>query len=170
MPYDMNRQLARGENAEQRLDEHFSDRFEITPATRAQQRQGIDRIFQHCETGAHYAIEYKTDWTAAQTGNAFVETVSVDTQNKPGWAYASQADWLIYYVPGTGTIYIVSFAALRRNLPQWLARCKDAPPIPNRGYNTLGILVPLRDFARCCQKIERMEGDHGNGTSYSAAR
>lgn len=160
MTYNMSQQLARGEAAERRLDKHFASRFHITPATRAQQRRGIDRIFQQRKTGARHAIEYKTDWTAARTGNAFVETVSVDAQNKPGWAYASRADWLIYYVPGQvrykGTIYMISFAALRAQLPRWTARYREAPPIPNRGYNTLGILVPLREFARCCQKIERM--------------
>lgn len=156
MTYSMNEQLARGESAEERLDKHFSDRFAITPATRDQQRHGIDRVFRHRETGAYYHIEYKTDWTAASTGNAFVETVSVDAQNKPGWAYASEADWLIYYVPGRRTIYIMSFPTLREQLPRWLATCRDAPPIPNEGYNTLGILVPLTEFARHCQKIEQL--------------
>jgi hypothetical protein len=152
----MKQQLSRGEAAEHRLDNHFADRFDITPATREQQRRGIDRIFQHRETGARYTIEYKTDWTAASTGNAFVETVSVDAQGKPGWAYASQADWLIYYVPGQHRIYIMSFTALREQLPRWVERCRNAPPIPNQGYNTLGILVPLREFARHCQKIEEL--------------
>ena len=156
MTYDMGRQLARGEKAERRLDKHFADRFHITPVTREQQNQGIDRIFRHRKTGARYAIEYKTDWTAARTNNVFVETVSIDAQNKRGWAYTCQADWLIYYVPDKRAIYILSLSTLRAELPRWLDHYAISPPVRNPGYNTRGILVPLRDFRQCCQKIERM--------------
>lgn len=156
MVYRMDRQLAQGEAAEALLDRHFAGRFAITPATREQQRQGIDRIFVQRQTSKAYTIEYKTDWTAAKTGNAFVETVSVDTLNKPGWAYASQAQWLVYYVPGLRRVYLIDFIDLRKLLPQWVAECKAAPPIPNKGYNTLGILTPLAQFARCASRIEQV--------------
>jgi len=141
-------QLAKGEAAEAMLDHYFASRCQIQPATRAQQRQGIDRIFTHRQSGKCYTVEYKTDWTAARTGNAFIETVSVDTQGTPGWAYSSQADWLAYFIPDHRAIYLVAFADLRAQLPQWLATCKAAPPIPNHGYHTLGILVPLATFAQ----------------------
>lgn len=155
--YEMNGQLQKGEAAETQLDQHFADRFQIVPATREQQRQGIDRLFTHRETAKSYTIEYKTDWTAGRTGNAFVETVSVDMEGIPGWAYSSQADWLAYYVPGNATIYLIRFTHLRVQLPQWLRTCKAAPPIPNRGYHTLGILVPLTEFAQAASRIEVLQ-------------
>lgn len=158
MAYEMKKQLARGEEAEQLLDRHFADRFEIRAATRKEQRQGIDRIFVQHESQRRYLVEYKTDWTAGRTGNAFVETVSVDTKNIPGWAYSSQSDWLIYYVPDQQRILILSFARLRELLPSWIQKHKAAPPIPNRGYNTLGILVPLSIFEFACQKVEMLGG------------
>lgn len=162
MAYNMNWQLARGEDAERRLDRHFANRFHIAPATRAQQRQGIDRHFKPRRTvqnspGAAFTVEYKTDWTAARTGNAFIETVSVDSQGIPGWVYTSRADWLAYYVPGLHRVYLITFAALRARLPAWRHRHPPAPPIPNGSYNTLGILVPLNEFARTCQKIEKTQ-------------
>ena len=153
-PYSMAHQLAKGEAAEAHLDRHFATRFHIAPATRAQQRQGIDRHFTHRQSGATYTIEYKTDWKAAHTGNAFVETVSIDREKIPGWAYTSQAEWLAYFLPSHSTIYLIHFSELRRRLPQWLATCKSAPPIPNRGYHTLGILVPLKEFAQIAARIE----------------
>ena len=153
--YSMTDQRKKGEAAEVRLDRHFADRFLIAPASREQQRQGIDRLFTHRESGSTYTIEYKTDWTAARTGNAFVETVSVDTADIPGWAYTSQAEWLVYFIPKQRTIYLIAFDDLRANLPHWLAICKAAPPIPNYNYHTLGILVPLSDFAQIASRIER---------------
>lgn len=156
MIYDMSTQLARGEEAERLLDRHFADRFEIRDATRQQQRQGIDRIFIRYTTLRPYQIEYKTDWAASRTGNAFIETVSVDTKNIPGWAYTSRSQWLIYYLPPQQRILILSFAKLRTLLPQWVRIHKPAPPIPNQGYNTRGILVPLTEFEDVCQKIEQL--------------
>ena len=73
--YQMVEQLAQGEGAEARLDRHFAGRCIIQPATRAQQQVGIDRLFTHRQTGLTYTVEYKTDWTAGRTGNAFIETV-----------------------------------------------------------------------------------------------
>lgn len=152
--YSMTQQLAKGAGAEARLDRHFADRFQIEPATHNQQRQGIDRRFTHRESGIIYTVEYKTDWTAGRTGNAFVETVSVDRERTPGWAYSSQAEWLVYFVPKRLTIYRIAFTDLRARLPLWLATCKPAPPIPNHGYHTLGILVPLCEFAQVADHIE----------------
>lgn len=156
-PYEMSYQLQKGEAAEAQLDCHFATRFQITQATRAQQRQGIDRVFTKHATGDSYTIEYKTDWTAGRTGNAFVETVSVDTEEIPGWAYTSQAEWLAYFVPDRSTVYLLQFTQLRQQLPHWLGICKVAPPIPNQGYNTLGILVPLAEFAQIADKIETID-------------
>lgn len=153
-PYSMAQQLRKGETAEAHLDQHFADRFRIVPASREQQRLGIDRIFIKHTTGHSYTVEYKTDWTAGRTGNAFVETVSVDSGQIPGWAYSSHAEWLLYFVPATRTIYLITFADLRAQLSQWISTCKAAPPIPNAGYHTLGILVPLTKFARVASRIE----------------
>lgn len=154
--YQLDEQLAQGEGAEARLDHHFQDRFLIQPATRAQQRGGIDRLFTHRQTGISYTIEYKTDWTAGHTGNAFIETVSVDTEQIPGWAYTSQAEWLVYFVPIRLALYLIAFSDLRAQLPHWLLSCRAAPPIPNQGYCTHGILVPLSQLARCASRIEKV--------------
>jgi len=101
MTYTFDTQKARGDAGESFLDQVFAADYEVRPATRAEQRRGIDRIFTHRQTGRRLTVEYKTDYKAAHTGNAFVETVSVDTAGKAGWAYSSAADYLIYYVPAT---------------------------------------------------------------------
>lgn len=150
--YDFKQQLARGQTHEHFLDTFFNEWFVICEATRDQQRQGIDRIFTDNNTAAVHTVEYKADTTASRTGNAFVETISVDTANKPGWAYSSQADWLFYYLPQDGLIYFWKFFALRRHLPRW-AKQFPTRAIPNNGYKTHGLLVPLDEFERYATKV-----------------
>lgn len=145
--YDFKQQLLQGARGEQDLDLFFAQWYVVQPVTMAQQRQGIDRIFRRKCDGREYRVEYKTDWTASKTGNAFVETVSVDTTGKAGWAVTSQADVLIYYLPEDLLIYVFNFRSLRTLLAYWR---KHYPTrrIPNNGYHTHGLLVPLHEFER----------------------
>lgn len=152
MTYDFKTQLHCGQTHEHFLDEFFNRWFVIADATRDQQRQGIDRMFTDKDTGAIHAVEYKADTTASRTGNAFVETISVDTANKLGWAYTSMADWLFYYLPKDGLIYFFEFAKLRRHLPRWTKQY-PARSIPNNGYKTVGLLVPLAEFEAHATKV-----------------
>lgn len=150
--YDMRQQLKKGEAAERYLDSLFEDEFAIRPATRQQQRQGIDRIFTRRSDGREYRIEYKADKTAARTGNAFVETVSVDTYSKPGWAYTCRSDYIFYYVVGDGPVYILKPADIKRRLDRWAAQYEKRR-IPNSGYHTEGLLVPLEEFEKMAIQI-----------------
>jgi hypothetical protein len=143
--YDMHRQLRKGEAAEQYLDSFFLHQFAIQPATPEEQRQGIDRRFTRLSDGREFKIEYKADKTAAKTGNAFVETISVDTQNKPGWALTCQADFILYYIVGTRLLYILRPSDIQQRLEQWAAQYPERY-IPNGAYHTVGLLVPLHEF------------------------
>lgn len=151
--YSFRTQLANGAQGEARLDTWFGHWFTIRHATDAEQHRGIDRIFTR--DGHTYAVEYKTDSRASSTGNAFVETVSVDTTGKPGWAYSSEADVLCYYVPVSEVIYIIDMRKLRHHLPQW-QRQYQARKIPNDGYYTHGLLVPLDEFERIAQRVDSL--------------
>ena len=146
--YDFNEQLAEGQAYELRLDNHFR-RFniEIRPATMDEQRQGIDRFFTHRTTGKVDTMEYKADSLAGRTGNAFIETISVDTTGKPGWAVASRARYLAYMVTEPETIYLIDMRALRAALPVWQAKYPTRQA-QNNGYRTHGVLVPLHELER----------------------
>jgi hypothetical protein len=144
--HDFNSSFAVGRDGEEFLDKLFSIKFTIEQVDREDQRRGIDRYFTgKSEDAKRLAIEYKTDHRAADTGNAFIETVSVDSADKEGWAYKSQADYLIYYLPEDGLIYSIRMSALRRCLDRW-AQEYPTRAAPNKGYNTYGILVPLHEF------------------------
>jgi hypothetical protein len=154
MTYQFAPKLAEGQTYEQQLDARFADRYIIQPATPQQQRQGIDRVYRP-RNNPHQVlyIEYKADRTAVRTGNAFVEIVSVDTANKPGWAITSQADWLFYLVPGEAeALYIIRMADLRRSLPAWRTAYQTRR-VPNDGYHTVGLLVPLDEFERIAYTV-----------------
>lgn len=151
--YNFDAQFRQGTAGEQYLDGLFGEQFDIQPATREQQRQGIDRIFRNRRTGKTLTVEYKTDWTASKTGNAFVETLSADKDRKAGWALTSQADYLVYCVPGDGAaIYIIPMQRIRAKLFDWSLACEERK-IKNEGYNTVGLLVPLCEFERIAEEV-----------------
>ena len=143
MNYQFDAQLKQGKLGEADMDDYFSEWYFIQPATKVQQQIGIDRIFIGKKDGRIITVEYKSDEKAAQTGNIFIETVSVDRTNKKGWAYTSHAQILIYYVPSMGNIYIFSMAEIKMNLPEWCKIYKKKS-VPNEGYNTIGLAIPLK--------------------------
>ncbi|MBK8772676.1 MAG: hypothetical protein IPM06_19925 [Rhizobiales bacterium] len=147
MTYHFQDQLTIGQQYEAQLDAMFADRFTIVPATPQQQRQGIDRVYRpHDKPQNMMTVEYKADITAASTGNAFVEIVSVDTAKRPGWAIASEAEWLMYFVPAEPQVlYIIRFEDLHARIARW-QRTYEQRRIPNDGYHTVGLLVPLAEF------------------------
>lgn len=138
--------LAQGEAVERQLDAIFEQRYIVRLATRAQQRQGIDRLMADRD-GNQFAMEYKADWRAAETGNAFIETVSVDTAGKPGWARTSKADWLVYAIPPHGIAYGIPMSVVRAMVPEWAARYPTRPA-RNSAYSTHGICVPVPELVR----------------------
>jgi hypothetical protein len=82
--------------------------------------------------------------------------MSADTAGRPGWAYYSQAECLVYYVPSAGRIYVIRLAVMRRLLSQW-AQCY--PQALREGHLTRGILVPLVELgAHAEAAIDIVEG------------
>jgi len=136
------------------LDRYFKQWYDVAPASEAQQRDGIDRVFSCQKTGRRFTVEYKADGVAARTGNAFVETWSVAEDKRRGWAYTSHAQMLIYFVPQTGAIYMASMLKIKEMLETWTADYREKS-VKNSGkngnpYTTKGLPVPLLEFARCC--------------------
>lgn len=155
--YNFDQQRQQGGEGETFLDAFFAARgYTIRTATREEQRQGIDRAFTSPRTGQESLVEYKTDHTAARTGNAFIETVSVDSAGKMGWALTAQADYLIYYIPPSSVIYVVPFRAISWELPRWI---REYPPkqAQNDGYSTHGIVIPLAELEQHAIRVYRLD-------------
>lgn len=156
MVHGLDEKIAEGEKHESDLDVYFSHYYTIVLASRAAQRNGIDRHFTCKASGAHMSIEYKADSRAATTGNAFIETVSVSTNGALGWAYTSLAQWLLYYIPPNKTIYVVPMASVKYMLPAWV-RQYGTGYAPNRTYQTEGLKVSLNEFYKIALDVVKIE-------------
>lgn len=154
--YNFEEQLNIGLDGESNIDKFCVRWCYVYPAGMELQRMGIDRILINRETGTPITIEYKTDWTTFNTGNIFLETISVDTTNKPGWLYSSKAGVLVYYIPQTGKLYTVRFSKLRA---YFIPRVDNYRKVSanNGTYNTWGILVPLNEFEKVCESINNIK-------------
>jgi hypothetical protein len=147
-PHDFRKSLKDGKQGEEELDRHFGRWYLIEEVPISdEKRYGIDRIFECKQRGVSFGVEYKTDSEAAVTGNAFIEVVSDDTRGTPGWAKKSIAMELIYYIRPEGKIYIFQMHHIKRALSKWIARYPQRPAL-NKGYNTIGVLVPLNVLCR----------------------
>lgn len=150
--YRFDVQLRKGEGAERQLDEYFGEYCLVEPASLAEQRAGVDRYFTDRQSGHRFSVEYKADFLAHRTGNAFVETVSVDTAGKPGWSTTSHASYLLYFVVEDLLVYMIPMDRLRALLPGWARSYRKARAV-NDGYTTHGVLVPLVEFERHSDQV-----------------
>jgi hypothetical protein len=150
--HDFDLKKRTGEQHAQKLDEVFSDRFKIERVGMPDEWRGIDRVFTNRESGRKFTVEYKADERAEKTHNIFVETVSNDKTQRPGWAHTCQSAFIMYYIPGDELIYVVRPRKIRDELPHWKSQFVEVKS-KNDGYNTLGVLVPLCEFERIAVQV-----------------
>lgn len=135
-----------GSNVADFLDAYFSAQgWQITPTSRHEERDLClgDRHFRRADK--HLLIEYKSGLQTAQTGNVFLETVSVDSQNLAGWVFTCQADWILYAALGNDKLLFFRPANLRNGIV-WLQATfptKKTGKRQNANYDTHGVIVPL---------------------------
>ena len=142
--FDFDEQLKEGQKHEEFLDSIFAKYVIVQKVGMELQHKGIDRVFKIGDKQIH--VEYKADRRATITGNAFIETISVSKTGHEGWAYTSQADWILYFLPQEMKVYTIPRKEMQKRLSDWnntyrvgLAKNKD--------YYSQGILVPLAEIA-----------------------
>lgn len=156
--HSINRSLPYGQRNELRLDSMAQSLAYKTHYHKSLEKVGIDRIWE--KDGHYWSVEYKTDQKTATTGNVFIETVSVDMANKPGWAISSKAEILVYFMPGlfgADIASLVFMSNLRAQIETW-KRTFRTVGVANSGmfggyYTTYGVLVPLGTFMDCCHEV-----------------
>ena len=154
--------LKYGEGVEKILDDYFEEWFQILKAEGDLygnlQYLGIDRIFTRRNTGQRWSVEYKADRRTQETGNVYIETVSVrkvGKHEKLGWAHTSTAQRLIYFIDGTKVIYILDMKDVRDMLPEWESKYPTAQ-VENTDYVGEGILVPETQLAKMARGVARI--------------
>lgn len=159
MSYSFSEQLQAGKNAEHYLDRWLVRTHHLWPATDQEESIGIDRWARHLLSGQRYSLQYKADQKALSTGNAFVETCSVRRNQcceVKGWAYTCTANWLLYWVVG-GSLFFVRPDLLAHQVTNWL-NLHPLRRVPNDGYETEGLLIPLPEFERIARMVVREFG------------
>ncbi len=139
-------QFKQGKNVEAFLDEWFRhEGWTVCPMGAYDERvlHLGDRYFVRGLTVLK--IEYKSGIQTFYTGNVFLETVSVDRQEKPGWVYTCQADVIFYAALLNHKILVFKPQRLRNRI-EWLKT--QYPEVKtsnhqNDGYETYGVLIPL---------------------------
>jgi hypothetical protein len=143
-------QYKSGDDVAKFLDNFFGPKYEIEPTSPHFERVLClgDRIFTNKETGKKFFVEYKSFIQTGYTGNIFLETVSVDTQSKPGWVYTCRADYLFGAALLNHKILVFLPGKLRAEIAELKIRFREVKTGKgqNSGYNTHGIIVPL-DYA-----------------------
>jgi len=144
-----------GKMHEEELDRYFGEMFEITHVSKYLESHGIDRIYKSKMSGMIRTVEYKSDEMASKTGNVFIETVSVDNEDKPGWVFTSWAQVLFYYLPFDGIIYIANMDGIKNKVKKWKKNC-EIRKVANDGYYTEGLLIPINEFREACYMVIEM--------------
>lgn len=161
--YTFNTQLQAGDEAELKVWKSYRARFDSDwreqKATVAVggQKMGIDYFLYNPLLDSVLGVEIKSDMQAQNTGNVFLETISVSKARTPekvdafGWMVTSKADILLYAVPAAGYYFECKLPELRRFLTAHmdgfrLRECK------NSEYSSFGFLVPTEELSRHFQK------------------
>ena len=84
-------------------------------------------------------VEVKMDMKAYESGNFFYET---ESHGKIGCLEKTKADFIAFYVPQSGNIYMCDTQALRRCVSNHDYRLIDA------GDESKGYLIPIGDLER----------------------
>lgn len=91
-------------------------------ASQDEQWQGLD-IVAYLSDGRRSTIEVKTDEASERTGRLAFETWSNRESGRLGWAWTSQADWLVIVMPWDGSALWYNMAVLREAMPDIEAMC-----------------------------------------------
>lgn len=145
-----NESLKRGKRFEDELDCFFFEDWGIHRLSPDQEKRGLgDRVFINKKTGQLFFIEYKTDEKAYDTGNFFIETISVDRNHQKGWALTCLSDFIFFYIPRLKEVYIVDPKSIRDKLDQWQRNYPVRPSRDelNNNYVSYGVCVPIKTIS-----------------------
>ncbi len=150
--HDFEEQLAYSEEASQEAfwDAVYRKAFPTLvnhmpcPGDVESQRMGIDRLIL-LSNGQTLKIDEKK--RRKDRNDVLLEYVSVDTTGAPGWVEKDLAiDYIAYAFMPSRQCLLMPWPQLRRAWfgfkDQWLRKYK-IPPVPNKGYHTLCVAVPI---------------------------
>jgi len=119
--------------------------------------EDIDFIV-HYKDGRVESHSVKIDWKTYETGNIFLEWVSVFRSWRHGWVRTTAADKVSYITPQDGVMYVMC-ASWLKNYAKRLDRMPEIKKVVqkartkrgNRPYSSIGFLVPVDILMRKMQ-------------------
>lgn len=149
--------LARGEAGEDLVHAFMQETYgyEIEYVGRAEQRMDWDAIYTNPTTGNRVSVSIKTDERAGDTGNVFIETVSVHQNGRDvrlGWAHECKADVLLIWLPRQRSLLVLMPMRLADMVDSWRQTYREVR-VPNDGYETLGMPVPIGKVEAIAEKV-----------------
>lgn len=154
-------QFKHGMDVEAWLDTYFTQLgYEVHRTTPHQERvecKGDRRLLRN---NTEHWIEYKSGIQTFYTGNIFLETISVDTANVPGWVYTCQADAIVYAALLNHKLLFFRPPHLREHIDALKTRFRTVKTSKgqNIGYNTHGVIVPLNYAEReLCYRVTELD-------------
>lgn len=130
-----------------------NDGFTVKKANPEQEKQGIDLTCFKLEKS--HTVEVKSDLMAHETGNSVIELVSVFKNGsvvKEGWAKTCQSEYVFYLIIKDLYFYVLKMSVIRKILPTWMCKYRSVF-IANKDYQTIVILVPLRELEKHSEKV-----------------
>lgn len=154
------------------IEDYFADRFAISNLNETFPEEGKTQeddiasgIFRSLDVEAcwiesdlpkQWLVKYVVD--PNEMNGVFIETLCSDTQGmkQNGWAWASKAQILVYYIPKIHIMYLSNLVSLRFAIHDWFSyEVKSFDAIRNgRECMLKGMLVPFDTFKKVC--IERV--------------
>lgn len=155
--FEQSPQYKSGDSVAGYLDRFFkSQGWTVTRTTPHEERKLCLGDRKLTKTGKKQTnLEYKSGIQTHYTGNVFLETISVDSAGKPGWVYTCKADYIVYACLLDGCILVFRPDDLRDSMDELTRRypCRATSKNQNKGYNTHGLLIPLKDAKSLAYKI-----------------
>lgn len=139
-------QWTSGQSVERWLDDYFTGFGWIIERTSQHQERVLCLGDRQFNTGSEtFYVEYKSGIQTFYTGNIFLETVSVDTENKPGWVYTCKANYIMYAALLNKQILVFLPDALRAAIEDLKRKFREVPTSKgqNATYKTWGVIVPM---------------------------
>jgi hypothetical protein len=146
--YDFAERASLGAMHAAKIDAAFARDFNIVPASKRDDRTGIDRwYYPRVAECLKFSVQYKADDQWDETGNVAIEIVSVIETQTPGWAASCPADVLMYYATKTSRLISLDMMSIKRWLPTALMagyKLRDTSSTKgSQRWSTRNLIVPF---------------------------
>jgi len=115
------------------------------------QRRGMDKIL-HFNSGYQISLDEKK--RRKDYGDILLETWSQYENDRRGWLYSAQCDYIVYAIMPTQTVYLLPVLLLKKawhnKRDAWLGAYEEVQS-HNKNYTTINIAIPIKVLMEAIQ-------------------